>query len=266
MPLFHLAARLRSHADLRSWRPSASADAFVMFASKSRCGRSDLRESIATCRRVKLTRLLHLRSCWPTLPSDATTRHPQPSSSAARRCTAAACRSAGHAAPLACSTTYGPTETTVCATVRRSMRLARRHSTDRRALSPTRACTFSDADLQPCPIGVVGELYIAGVGLARGYWNRPGADRRALRRQSLRARSGRAALPHRRSGLLARGRQPALPRPRRSAGQDSRLPHRARRNRSRSAARAADRAGGRDRSRRHAGRQAPGRLLGSWQG
>ena len=64
---------------------------------------------------------------------------------------------------------YGPTETTVGA-------VAGYVSADDihigRPYANTRVYVL-DADLQPCPIGVVGELYIAGVGLARGYWNRP---------------------------------------------------------------------------------------------
>ena len=38
-----------------------------------------------------------------------------------------------------------------------------------------------DSELQPVPLGVVGELYLGGVGLARGYHRRGGADRRAFR-------------------------------------------------------------------------------------
>jgi amino acid adenylation domain-containing protein/non-ribosomal peptide synthase protein (TIGR01720 family) len=66
---------------------------------------------------------------------------------------------------------YGITETTVHVT--------------HRALTPDSGSTIGtaipdlrvyvlDADLDPMPVGVPGEMYVAGAGLARGYLNRPG--------------------------------------------------------------------------------------------
>ncbi|MDP3705418.1 MAG: amino acid adenylation domain-containing protein [Legionellaceae bacterium] len=66
---------------------------------------------------------------------------------------------------------YGPTEGTVCAAM---------HEYGRNDLSSNIGCSLNnttryvlDDNLCPLPTGVIGELYIGGVGLARGYLNQP---------------------------------------------------------------------------------------------
>ncbi len=66
---------------------------------------------------------------------------------------------------------YGPTETTIWSSATRVT-----HGTSALRIGPPIANTqfyVLDQRKQPVPIGVTGELYIGGDGLARGYWNRP---------------------------------------------------------------------------------------------
>ncbi len=67
---------------------------------------------------------------------------------------------------------YGPTETTVCA----SMHLCADREPDGPPIGrPIANATLYilDPNLQPLPVGVPGELFIGGIGVGRGYLNRP---------------------------------------------------------------------------------------------
>ena len=67
---------------------------------------------------------------------------------------------------------YGPTETTIVATATDPLAAGER-STIGRPLPGMQALVLDDR-MQPVPIGVAGELYLAGSALARGYRNRAG--------------------------------------------------------------------------------------------
>ncbi|WP_394827252.1 amino acid adenylation domain-containing protein [Pendulispora albinea] len=77
--------------------------------------------------------------------------------------------------------TYGPAEATVSATASDLMAIDARGAIDARdawaipigrPLAGVRAHVLDRAG-EPVPIGVMGELYLGGEGLARGYWRRP---------------------------------------------------------------------------------------------
>ena len=119
---------------------------------------------------------------------------------------------------------YGPSEDTTYSTF--VLREPQAPPTIGRPIANTRAYVL-DRQLQPVPIGVVGDLYLAGDGLARGYLYRDELTAEKFVTGFLRRAPGRARVPHRRPRALPARRDAGVPRPHRPSGEDPRFPDRA---------------------------------------
>lgn len=111
-------------------------------------------------------------SVLATLP-DAPLPHLQTLISAGERLPAELAARWQHGAGLRLLNAYGPTEAAVCAAIGDATASG---ATGQPAIGKPFANTQAfvlDAHLQPVPIGVPAELYLGGVGLGRGYANRP---------------------------------------------------------------------------------------------
>ena len=153
---------------------------------------------------------LHLTAGLFTQVVDAQPRRPARRAAAAHRRrrrvarpTCAACWKQLRIPVTAC---YGPTETTLFASCLPHDGRRRRWAPPSPSAGPsaTRRCTSSTRTGQPVPVGVPGELFIGGDGLARGYLGQPDLTAERFVPDPFSRRARRPPLPHRRPGALAR--------------------------------------------------------------
>ena len=116
---------------------------------------------------------------------------------------------------------YGITETTVHVTrlpLDREIAAAAKASLIGRGI-PEWIVHVLDRNLEPVTEGVIGELYVAGSGLARGYFNRPGLTSERL--SPVRSALRRTHVPFGRPRTVASGRNVGILRSGQSAGKNS---------------------------------------------